>query len=252
MIIMLRKMIFISAICFILIFNSVQAFAQDIPNGIEPRKLIAAVEEERPDGFLELLPDGAAGKLSGPPFEGARNNISYKKKYTLEFYNVGALKGEEYSEATLKIETIAAGNGKAGIKEFSPKLQPSLIQKDADTRPDLKVKEYKLKFSGGPYGKFTYKEGNTEIKMSMSNDGKKVVFDVPGYTIKPLVLEDQKAYEDWVKAVGKPVIVKQKILDWINDNKYMLPTAGVILVLGAAAALVFALWKRGRGRLQPR
>jgi|GEM_PF-4329122 len=248
---MLRKVIFISIMCFILIFNSVQVLAQNIPNGIEPRKLTATVEEEQPGSFLDLLPDGTAGKLSGPLFEGARTNIPYKKKYTLEFYNVGALKGEEYSEATLKIETIATGNGNVSTKEFSPRLQSPLILKDAGTRPDFKVKEYKLKFSGGPYGKFTYKEGGMEIRMSMSNDGKNVVFDVPGYSIKSLVLEDQKAFDTWVKAVGKPVIAKQKILDLIKDNKYIFPIAGVILVLGAVAAAVFALWKSGRGKLLP-
>ena len=248
---MLRKVIFISTMCFILTFNSVQAFAQDIPNGIEPRKLTATLEEEHTGSFLDLLPDGTGGKLSGPLFEGARTDIPYKKKYTLEFYNVGALKGEQYSEATLKIETIATGNGKVSTKEFSPKLQPPLIQKDADTRPEFKAKEYKLKFSGGPYGRFTYKEGDTEIRMSMSNDGKNVVFDVPGYSTKPLVLEEQKAYDAWVKAVGKPAAVKNNILDLIKDNKNTLPIAGVILVLGAVAATAFVLWKNKRGKLLP-
>ncbi|MCX7842481.1 MAG: hypothetical protein N2489_05330, partial [Clostridia bacterium] len=201
--------------------------------------------------FLDLLPDGTGGKLSGPLFEGARTNIPYKRKYTLEFYNVGALKGEQYAEATLKIETIATGNGKISTKELSPKLQPPLIQKDAETRPDFKVKEYKLKFSGGPFGKFTYKEGDTEIKMSMSSDGKNVVFDLPGYSTKPLVLEDQNAFETWMKAVGKPVAAKQKMLDLINEHKHTVPIAGAILLLAGVAAAAFIIWKYGKGKLLP-
>jgi len=248
---MLRKVIFVSIMCFILIFNSVQAFAQNIPNGIETRKLTAIVEEEHQGSFLDLLPDGTGGKLSGPLFEGARTSIPYKKKYTLEFYNVGALKGEQFSDATLKIETIATGNGKVSTKEFSPKLQPPLVQKDAETRPDFKPKEYKLKFSGGPCGKFTYKEGDIEIRMSMSNDGKNVVFDVPGYATKPLVLEDQKAFEEWVKAVGKPAVTTQKVLDLINKYKYMIPIAGVILLLVALGVAAFIIWKYGKGKLLP-
>ncbi|HEY9059285.1 MULTISPECIES: hypothetical protein [Oscillospiraceae] len=248
---MLRKVIFISTMCFILIFNSVQAFAQDIPNGIEPRKLTATLEEEHPGSFLDLLPDGTGGKLSGPLFEGARTSIPYKKKYTLEFYNVGALKGEQYSEATLKIETIATGNGKISTKELSPKLQPPLIQKDAETRPDFKAKEYKLKFSGGPYGRFTYKEGDTEIRMSMSNNGKNIVFDVPGYSTKPLALEDQKAFEAWVETVGKPAAAKQKILGMINEYKYTVPIAGAILLLAGVAVAAFVIWKYGKGKLMP-
>lgn len=230
---MLRKAVLMYTLCLMLVFNPVQAFAQGIPNGIEPRKLTASVVDEYPGSLLTFLPGDAAEKLSGLFFEGAPANMPYKKKYTLEFYNVGALKGEEYSEATLKIETVAAGNGGAG------------------TWPDFKAREYKLKFSGGPYGRFTYKKENTEITMSMSNDGKAVVFDVPGYSTKPLALEEQNAFEAWVKAAGSPAAAEQKLLDLTKADKYLFPAAAAILVLGAAAAAAVALWKGRRAKLLP-
>jgi len=152
-------------------------------------------------------PDGSTpGLPTEPPMEIYKGKIDPRVRvpiegihYEMEFWNVGAMGGEKgfifkssYDKATMKISYItgqAYKNVPTGEKFGDFQMQ----EKREVGTPNIDDIEYDLKFTGGPYGVFTYvkqiKEGSVVKEVGRLSDGYVIILNDFGVD-KHLIYED--------------------------------------------------------------
>ena len=89
-------------------------------------------------------------------------NVEVTVKYTLKFWNVGAMLGERYGQATMTVEYQPLTNG---FILSAPDQNGQRQMKPSTRFPSFKTEKISLTFSGGPEGKFQQMEPPADVPM---------------------------------------------------------------------------------------